>query len=196
MALNRLAACIAVAAFAATASLAQPGPLSPQDPIWFSGESQEEPFVLPHTVTSASLWLLGSSVDAGFAGDYWIGGTINMGEGQRQLQSGEPLLVSDPSDMSMMATGFVTTHDIWGFTPYAGVGVGATAATPLIGAGDTSWAMAYEGLAGVSYNLTSWLNAGVEYRYFATADRLRVAPGVSDPASSTHGVMLRIDFGF
>ena len=195
MALHRLAACIGVAVFAATASLAQPGPLSTQDPVWFTGQESEEAFVLPHTVTSASLWLLGSTVDAGFAGDYWIGGTLNLGEGQRLLQAGEPLAFSDPAEMAMMATGFVTTHDVWGFTPYAGVGVGATAVTPLIGAGDTSWALAYEGMAGLSYNVTSWMNAGVEYRYFATADRLTVAPGVTDTPNS-HDVMLRIDFGF
>lgn len=195
MALHRLAASIAIAAFAATASLAQPGPLSTQDSVWFTGQNADEPFVLPHTVTGASLWLLGSSVDAGFAGDYWVGGTLNVGEGQRLLQAGEPLFVSDPADMAMMATGFITTHDVYGFTPYAGIGVGATAVTPLIGAGDTSWAMAYEGLAGVTYNVTSWMNAGVEYHYFGVADRLTVAPGVTDTTSS-HDVMLRIDFGF
>ncbi len=76
------------------------------------------------------------------------------------------------------------------FTPYIGAGVGAAAVNfdvgyagsgtgTSIGSADTRFA--YQGIAGVEYDVGGGLGAGVEYRYFATE-------GAHDPISGPAGM--------
>jgi opacity protein-like surface antigen len=83
-------------------------------------------------------------------------------------------------------------------TPYVGAGVGASPTnTPTLGQIDTSWSLAYQGVAGFSVSWAPALTTEIEYRYFATSDELALAPGPgADQAYQSHDVMLRIDLGF
>ncbi|NWH07142.1 MAG: porin family protein [Alphaproteobacteria bacterium] len=171
--------------------------------VWFKGgaSSEPEPIILPHSLTASTVLAHGGNVDAGLAGDYWIGGTIKVNGATMERRTGSlPLILDKPSDSALMATGYVA-GEIWGLTPYVGAGVGAT---PSYGAvpfgltnGETNWVLAYQGVAGLSFNLTPWMSTGVEYRYFATANDISLAPGVQPQGPyQSHDVMLRIDFGF
>ena len=56
------------------------------------------------------------------------------------------------------------------FTPYLGFGFGAARLkTRIDGESTSKWTPAYQGIAGVNYELASNWQAGVEYRYFETA---------------------------
>ena len=64
-----------------------------------------------------------------------------------------------------------------GFTPYVGAGLGAAHVklnyidgNGIYSAHGSTWSVAYQGVAGVNYDLTPKLLIGVEYRYFATPD--------------------------
>jgi len=61
------------------------------------------------------------------------------------------------------------------FTPYVGIGAGlARVRSSITGAGfaasDADWVFAYQGIAGVAYNLTNNLALTADYRYFGTRD--------------------------
>lgn len=56
----------------------------------------------------------------------------------------------------------------WGVTPYVGVGVGA-ARTDIKGLGN-NWVFAYQGIAGVTYQVNPSLDVFADYRYFGTED--------------------------
>jgi len=58
------------------------------------------------------------------------------------------------------------------FTPYLGAGVGgAKVKVDYDGTSDSQWSFAYQGVAGVNYDITSNLLIGTEYRYFATPNQ-------------------------
>jgi len=64
-----------------------------------------------------------------------------------------------------------------GFTPYVGAGLGAAHVrldyidgNGIYSAHGSTWSLAYQGVAGVNYDLTPKLLIGAEYRYFATPD--------------------------
>jgi len=92
-----------------------------------------------------------------------------------------------------------------GFTPYIGVGAGiAQVRMDLGGFDDRDYVFAYQGIAGVAYNITNNLALTLDYRYFATLDPKFDLGGPGALAGSTveaeyrnHTVMagLRYSFG-
>src|SRR3546814_19180655 len=64
------------------------------------------------------------------------------------------------------------------FTPYAGVGIGA--ARTKVKDIDSKTLFAYQGILGVSYDVTDELKAYLDYRYFATADLQGTTPAGPD----------------
>jgi OOP family OmpA-OmpF porin len=87
-----------------------------------------------------------------------------------------PASDADASDWAFMANGYYDFNTGTRWTPYVGGGVGLAldhiegSAGPGFGISDTQSEFAYQGIAGVGYQLTDQLNLGVEYRYFATTD--------------------------
>lgn len=162
---------------------------------WYLAPAAEpEPLALPSAVTS-SAWHAGSTVETGLVGDYWVGGTISLGEWSDPTK----LAIGDQASQSAFASGFLAlSGGIWGITPYVGAGVGASpTTTPALGlqSSASSWSLAYEGVAGFSVSWTPMLTTELEYRYF-TADELAAAPGPGADSYQSHDVMLRIDLGF
>ena len=99
------------------------------------------------------------------------------------IEEGDSVPLGD-SSLSTLAPMFSALYDFdtgSAFTPYVGAGVGAARVTHRItDLGGTStasvstskWTMAYQGLAGINYDVAPNWKIGVEYRFFAT-------PGVS-----------------
>lgn len=57
------------------------------------------------------------------------------------------------------------------FTPYIGAGAGISQVRLNLGGfSDKDWVFAYQGIAGVAYNITNALALTVDYRYFGTVD--------------------------
>ena len=56
----------------------------------------------------------------------------------------------------------------WGVTPYVGIGLGA-ARTEVKGLGK-DWSFAYQGIAGVTYQVNRSVDVFADYRYFGTED--------------------------
>jgi opacity protein-like surface antigen len=155
--------------------------------------AEPEALALPHI--EAADWHFGSTVETEGAGNYWLGGTLTLGE----WADPDALPIGDPASQSVLASGFVALSDgIWGITPYVGAGVGASPTNSMtLGQVDSSWQLAYQGVAGLSVNWTPMLSTEIEYRYFATSDELALSPGPgADQAYQSHDVMLRIDLGF
>ncbi|MBI1239724.1 MAG: P44/Msp2 family outer membrane protein [Alphaproteobacteria bacterium] len=180
-------------------SLAAPAFAASEQEQWFSGQPEADTFVLPHTVTSASIWTVGSNIDTGDMGTFWVGSTISLADPQSGFGGQRPgdLDGSDRFAGALMTNAIVAT-DVWGIVPYAGVGMGTTRqAAPLsLSTGDRADSFSYQGVAGLSYSLTSYLSTGVEYRYFSTEDK-SVAPGLQDvQPTQSHNVMLKIELGF
>ena len=58
------------------------------------------------------------------------------------------------------------------FTPYIGAGVGAARNTIKgYGKKESAWALAYQGIAGINYDVDANVGLGVEYRYFAAKEK-------------------------
>lgn len=73
--------------------------------------------------------------------------------------------------IAIMGNGLYDIDTGTAFTPYVGVGAGlAQVHLDLNGTSDKDWVFAYQGIAGVAYNVTSNLALTVDYRYFATID--------------------------
>jgi len=96
------------------------------------------------------------------------------------------------------------------FTPYIGVGAGiarvkqelnfvpAGTATSIRYASDQDWVFAYQGIAGVAYNVTSNLALTADYRYFATAKpKFDTAFGTTAESQyRNHSVMVGLRYSF
>ena len=161
---------------------------------WYAPSADVEDLSLPSSIANSSSWHGGSTIDAGFAGDYWIGGSLNFGEWADH--SGVP--IGDTASQTVLASGFLAlSGGIWGVTPYVGAGVGAAPSNgPGLAQSTPSWSLAYQGVAGLSVNWGSSLTTEIEYRYF-TADELSITSGPApDSTYQSHDVMLRIDLGF
>lgn len=164
---------------------------------WYLGASlDEEAPLLPHTLNPSNTWQSGSSLDAGFVGDYWVSGSVNFSDWS-QAQASH--LIGDPASQSVLASGYLSTESLWGITPYLGAGVGASPVNNLLLSDnvDAQWSLAYQGVAGFSLAWAPMFTTGIEYRYFASTEELAIAPGMtSESAYQSHDVMLRIDLGF
>jgi outer membrane protein OmpA-like peptidoglycan-associated protein len=75
------------------------------------------------------------------------------------------------SSIAFMGNGIYDINTGTAFTPYIGVGAGiAQVRLNVDGESDRDWVFAYQGIAGVSYNITNALAVTLDYRYFATVD--------------------------
>ncbi len=115
----------------------------------------------------------------------------------------------DVSALGLMANAWYGFRTGTAFRPYIGAGVGTanislnSVGATILGvtfplADDDDWVFAYQFGAGLSYELTSRIVVGVEYRFFATLD-----PSFVDPTGfpfkgeyMTHGVGLNLRFLF
>jgi opacity protein-like surface antigen len=167
--------------------------LSTQTQWYLPPSAESEPLVLPRISSSAAHF--GATIETEESGNYWVGGSLSLGE----WSDPENLPIGDPASQSVLASGYLALSDgIWGITPYVGAGVGASPTSmPGFGEVDSSWSLAYQGVAGFSVSWAPMLTTEIEYRYFATSDELALAPGPgADQAYQSHDVMLRIDLGF
>jgi opacity protein-like surface antigen len=167
--------------------------LSAQSQWYLAPAPEPESLALPRATSSD--WHFGSTIETETVGDYWFGGSLSLGEWADR----DNLAIGDPASQSVLASGFVALSDgIWGITPYVGAGVGASPlSTPSLGLVDSSWSLAYQGIAGFSVSWAPMVTTEIEYRYFATSEELALTPGPgADQAYQSHDVMLRIDLGF
>lgn len=82
------------------------------------------------------------------------------------------------------------------FTPYIGAGVGA-ARTTVKGNGEkeSAWAMAYQGIAGVSFDLNPDVVLGAEYRYFSAKEK-DYGETLRDYEYDNHSILFGITYRF
>ncbi len=181
-----------------------------QDGFYFGGQIG---LVLPEdTSTSAS----GLDFDADYDAGYGIGLVGGWDFGQNFRVEGEWTFRSYAVD-SVSAEGFgfkgsgnadLNVLMINGyfdlpwkdhrFVPYIGSGIGlAILSADDVGAGgekildDTDTAFAYQFMAGLSYDLTNNVTAGVEYRFLDTTDTLD-----ADIDSTTHSILFNLRYRF
>ena len=93
---------------------------------------------------------------------------------------------------SGMANALYDFRTGWGVTPYLGIGIGA-ARTDVKGLGK-DWLFAYQGIAGVTYQVNRSLDVFADYRYFGTED-LRV-DGDIDVENNSHTGLLGLRWVF
>ena len=88
------------------------------------------------------------------------------------------------------------------FTPYLGVGAGLAkvkhdARLGAISVSDSDWVFAYQGIAGVAYNVTNNLALTADYRYFATENPKFSVPGANiEGQYRNHSVMVGLRYSF
>lgn len=75
------------------------------------------------------------------------------------------------------------------FTPYIGGGLGAAYVNVDAPGGDNSWEFAYQGMAGVNFDVNPNWTVGAEYRYFATTE-------VNNTDYNNHGVLGTVRYTF
>jgi outer membrane protein OmpA-like peptidoglycan-associated protein len=88
------------------------------------------------------------------------------------------------------------------FTPYLGVGAGLArvkhdARLGALSVSDSDWVFAYQGIAGVAYNVTNNLALTADYRYFATQKpKFDVIGSTVDGQYRNHSVMVGLRYSF
>jgi outer membrane protein OmpA-like peptidoglycan-associated protein len=119
----------------------------------------------------------------------------------------------DSTSPASTATGKVRSTGIMGnilydihtgtpFTPYLGIGAGAARIKHDVrlgaaSASDTDWAFAYQGIAGVAYNVTSNLALTADYRYFAAhKPKFEIAGTSIEGQYRNHSVMVGLRWSF
>ncbi len=147
-------------------------------------------------------WGLGGSAGYGFDNGFRLEGEVTYRDNSISGLSGNPSspnVSGNASTWAFMANGYydIPTGGRW--TPYIGGGIGfaldhlTVDASPSPGTvvDSTSTQFAYQGIAGIGYQITDSLNLALEYRYFGTMDpsyALNI-PGV--PA----GIDLKTEYG-
>ena len=104
-----------------------------------------------------------------------------------------------------LMTNLLYDFDLGGFTPYVGVGIGGAAVKyknvgPFGAASlnDSDLVFAYQGIAGVGYQVTEQLGLFADYRYFATRDAgLTTSGGAGvDAEYAAHSVLVGLRWAF
>ncbi len=158
-------------------------------------------------------WGVGGAGGYGFDNGFRLEGeaTYRNNDLNKLSVSGSSAALPDTSvsSLAFMANGYydIPTGSKW--TPYVGGGVGvaldhASANLPCAcgtNFSDTETEFAYQGIAGVGYQLTDAVNIGVEYRYFATMtphydlSSIGAPPGTYASADyASHNIMLTFRF--
>ncbi len=144
---------------------------------------------------------VGNSYRNGLRGEFELGYRgLDVGSVSGASASG------DVNVFSFMINGYYDFKNKTKWTPYLGVGLGganisADAVTPVSGSSldDSDLVFAYQGMAGLSYQVSDQLSLFSDYRYFATADPdFTLSNGTAvDSEFSDHRVMfgLRWHFG-
>ncbi|HYG89931.1 MAG TPA: OmpA family protein [Azospirillum sp.] len=150
------------------------------------------------------------SLSAGYATAFGLRGEL---EGSRRWGN----KVDGDNDPTAEWSGFTDSWGIMGnllydintgtaFTPYIGIGAGMAqvdskvAVSTLVGRNfvdDKAWRFAYQGIAGVAYNLNRNLAITADYRYFATTNPKFDGPlGDVKGEYSNHSVMVGLRYTF
>ena len=83
------------------------------------------------------------------------------------------------------------------FVPYIGAGVGASRTTVRSdGAKEGKWGVAYQGIAGLRYDMSRNLALGVEYRYFATPERDFNENNIKNYGYHNHSAFIALTYKF
>ena len=83
------------------------------------------------------------------------------------------------------------------FVPYVGAGIGASRTTVRSdGAKEGKWGIAYQGIAGLRYDMSRNLALGVEYRYFATPERDFNENNIKNYGYHNHSAFMALTYKF
>ncbi len=167
----------------------------------FSEDGVGDAAMVPSVVEFDTGFGSGTGFGVGFTNGFRIEGEITIrrsgidGLGSSFAPDSLPAEIGGLStSWSFMANTIYSLDTGTALRPYVGAGVGAAitnfdvghagtgAALPSLGDSDASFA--YQGIAGMEYDIGSGLGAGVEYRYFATQDPIASPTG---PGRSTTG---------
>ncbi|WP_431857170.1 OmpA family protein [Azospirillum sp.] len=102
----------------------------------------------------------------------------------------------------LMANILYDIHTGTPFTPYLGIGAGAAHVKHDFGFGtlsasDADWVFAYQGIAGVAYNVTPNLAITADYRYFGTEKpRYEIAGSTLEGRYHNHSVLVGLRWSF
>ena len=117
----------------------------------------------------------------------------------------------DAQIASFMVNGLYSFLPNSSWHPFIGAGIGAAYRraeinSTLFGRNlqlkGNDWSFAYQGMAGVAYDITSSLAAKLQYRYFATADKMKMTLNVAQnipfeaDAHKEHSVLLGVTYKF
>ena len=81
-------------------------------------------------------------------------------------------------------------------TPYIGAGIGASRNKIKDNSfNESKWSFAYQGIAGVNYDLSANIGLGAEYRYFATGERT-IGKYLKDYKYDNHSLFLGVTYKF
>jgi opacity protein-like surface antigen len=102
---------------------------------------------------------------------------------------------------SVMANGYYVYTTDWSIGTYVGAGFGTLnlGVDPFLGLNTIATPeLAYQGMAGVTYQLSPSMALGLEYRYLGPMDVLNAPSNLSpqDPLNDSQSVTLRFDFLF
>lgn len=87
--------------------------------------------------------------------------------------------------LSFMGNGVFMTPNQTGVRPYVGAGIGGALRNSLSG---NEFVFAYQGFAGAETNISPKMTAGLEYRYFGTADAVFENAGTLTTSYDAHSV--------
>ena len=164
---------------------------------------------LPATLEYDPGWL--AAIAAGYG---WDNGFAVEGEfsyRQNGIDQERLLGMTIPIDgfersYALMANGYYRVNTGTMVTPYIGAGVGGALLSidaDSVGGNfsDTDIQFAYQAMAGLSLEITPQLDAGLEYRYFATtqpsfSDATGGNPVTVDPEYNTHNILLTLTYQF
>lgn len=147
----------------------------------------------------AGIGALGYRISDMFRGEFELGFRTN----DVDSLSGVANASGELDQWSMMFNGLVDFMPKSRFSPYVGAGVGIARATANdygpFGANilsDTDEALAYQGIAGVTFKFNDWVQAFADYRYFATQDYTFQSPivGTTDLENASHNIFVGIRF--
>ncbi len=142
----------------------------------------------------------------GMAALGWSYGNNWRTEAELQYRSNDAKPSGDATVWNTMVNGYYDFNNIGlgRFAPYLGAGVGAAhvdfgnvpAGTSTLD--DKDWVFAYQGIAGVGYQLTDQLNLFADYRYLGSLDgSYNLANGTSvDAGYNEHQVMVGLRWNF
>jgi opacity protein-like surface antigen len=164
---------------------------------------------LPATLEYDPGWLLGIAAGYGWDNGFAVEGEFayrQNGIDQEQLFGMTIPIDGFERSYALMANGYYRVNTGTMVTPYIGAGVGGALLSidaESVGGNfsDTDFQFAYQAMAGLALEITPQLDAGLEYRYFATttpsfSDVTGGNPVTVNPDYNTHNILLTLTYQF